>query len=98
MGCKSPWQSRALLQSTTHVIMTDVGLREHGAATGRLRESRSGEHPKNEGARAMKRFENQVVLITGGNAGMGRASGLAFAREGAKVVVAGRREVEVWKW
>jgi len=46
----------------------------------------------------MKRFENQVVLITGGNAGMGRASGLAFAREGAKVVVAGRREVEVWKW
>ena len=40
----------------------------------------------------MKRFESKVVLVLGGNAGIGRATAEAFAREGAKVVVAARRE------
>jgi NAD(P)-dependent dehydrogenase (short-subunit alcohol dehydrogenase family) len=35
-----------------------------------------------------------VVLITGALTGIGRATALAFAREGAKVVVSGRREAE----
>ncbi len=34
----------------------------------------------------------QVVLITGALAGIGRATALAFAREGARVVVSGRRD------
>jgi NAD(P)-dependent dehydrogenase (short-subunit alcohol dehydrogenase family) len=34
----------------------------------------------------------QVVLITGGLTGIGRAAALAFAKKGATVVVAGRRE------
>src|ERR1700676_3258737 len=34
----------------------------------------------------------QVVLVTGGLTGIGRAAAVAFAKKGAKVVVAGRRE------
>src|SRR3984893_6341619 len=34
----------------------------------------------------------QVVLITGGLTGIGRAAAVAFAKKGAKVVVSGRRD------
>ncbi|WP_140793999.1 MULTISPECIES: SDR family NAD(P)-dependent oxidoreductase [Myxococcus] len=37
----------------------------------------------------MKTFENKVVLVTGGNPGIGRAAALDFAREGTRVVVTG---------
>src|ERR1700733_5989499 len=37
-------------------------------------------------------MSTQVVLITGGLTGIGRAAAIAFAKKGAKVVVAGRRE------
>src|SRR6201988_4558241 len=38
------------------------------------------------------KMSNPVVLITGGWTGRGRAAAIAFAKKGAKVVVAGRRD------
>ncbi len=35
----------------------------------------------------MKRFENKVCLITGAGSGIGKATAIAFGKEGAKVVV-----------
>src|ERR1700678_1326017 len=37
-------------------------------------------------------MNKQVVLITGALTGIGRAAAVAFAKKGAKVVVAGRRD------
>jgi NAD(P)-dependent dehydrogenase (short-subunit alcohol dehydrogenase family) len=39
-------------------------------------------------------MDTPVILITGALTGIGRATALAFAKEGATVVVSGRREVE----
>jgi len=39
-------------------------------------------------------FESKVVLVTGGNSGIGQSVSLAFAKEGARVVVAARRVSE----
>ncbi|MGK7942608.1 MAG: SDR family oxidoreductase [Crocosphaera sp.] len=42
----------------------------------------------------MKEFENKIALVTGATSGIGRATAMTFAKEGAKVVVASRRQKE----
>jgi NAD(P)-dependent dehydrogenase (short-subunit alcohol dehydrogenase family) len=39
----------------------------------------------------MKTLEGKVAIVTGGSSGLGAAAALQFAREGARVVIAARR-------
>ena len=47
-------------------------------------------HLQNE--EEIMRFENKIVLVTGGNFAIGRGIAHRFAREGAKVAIVARNE------
>ena len=41
-----------------------------------------------------QRLKSKIAIVTGGNSGIGEATAHLFAREGAKVIIMARREVE----
>ncbi|WP_174188976.1 SDR family oxidoreductase [Nocardia barduliensis] len=61
-------------------------------ATAELIDTLGGAHPpralrRAETGRAARPFDDQLVVITGGGSGIGRATALAFARRGAEIVL-----------
>src|SRR5215210_208037 len=52
-------------------------------------------HLLSTGGHPMRRYENKVVLITGGGGGIGKAAARRFLDEGARVVLSGTRQAKL---
>ncbi len=46
----------------------------------------------------MKQFENKVALVTGAASGIGKATAIAFAKEGAKIILADVSDLTATKY
>jgi NAD(P)-dependent dehydrogenase (short-subunit alcohol dehydrogenase family)/pimeloyl-ACP methyl ester carboxylesterase len=77
--------------SHPHVLARAVReLIDHLAGAEPSRELRRSAVGLAERGRAVRRFEDKLVVVTGGGSGIGRETALAFAREGAEIVVCDR--------
>src|SRR4051812_26865583 len=72
--------------------MTSATADSHATLQGFIQLPGVAIHAPPAGSAEERKMSNPVVLITGGLTGIGRAAAVAFAKKGAKVVVAGRRD------
>src|SRR5208337_4611927 len=80
------------LLSSTSLPPGETGVREQAAEIPFFRSLLENRKPPKENKTEGVSHEHPVVLITGALTGIGRATAIAFAREGARIVVSGRRD------
>lgn len=90
-------EAAARLQRRRFLAGSALGIATLAASAGCGERAASAQAPRparasTGGERPRRRFEDQVVLITGATSGIGEAAAYAFAAEGAHVFFCGRRE------
>jgi len=76
--------------SRRHLLTAGAGA--IGLAAGTYAGAALAHRPASIVVDGRRRFDGQVIAITGATSGIGRAAALRFAREGGKVAFCGRRE------
>src|SRR5439155_11290747 len=94
--CAGTWSGR-IRRGGSVVVRTDSSTTpvEDAACSERRCSRCSATHPDERGGMSVGRLDGKVAVITGASSGLGPVMAARFVREGARVLLAARREERV---